>query len=136
MGGSQGKLTAAAAWLLRPADAAAEVEGDDELRRGFMRLGVTAEQLDAHPPTATAGADDELLLWAWHLDAVRLFGAMRSQWLVAPRALPGGAAGFVYLGLNYVALPVVEQRLGLTPSRELFDGLQVLERAGRAVLND
>lgn len=115
------------------------MQGDEELRRGFLRLGVTAEQLDAQPPGAGPDLDagtDEFAVWAWHLDAMRLFGAMRSQWQVVQRTLPGGATGWQYLGLNYVALPVVEQRLGLTPSRELFDALQVLERAGRGILNE
>ena len=64
-------------------------------------------------------------LWAEHLPAVRLFIGMRSQWVA-------GLNGPV--GLNYCALPVVEQRLGLRPrvARRVFPWLQVMEGAALA----
>ena len=61
-------------------------------------------------------------LWAEHLPALRLFQALRTQWVV-------GMNGPV--GLNYAVLPVVERRLRMRPrqAREAFAHLQVLEVA-------
>lgn len=59
-------------------------------------------------------------LWAEHLPALRIFQALRTQWVV-------GMNGPV--GLNYAVLPVVERRLRIRSrqAREAFAHLQVLE---------
>lgn len=59
-------------------------------------------------------------LWAEHVEAVRLFEAMLTQWRP-------GAAGAV--GMDYAVLPVVERRLRITPrrARAAFAALQVME---------
>lgn len=60
-------------------------------------------------------------VWAEHWPAVRVFAAMVTQL----RCSFGGVVGF-----DYAALPVVEQRLGISPedSAEIFDSLRVMER--------
>lgn len=59
--------------------------------------------------------------WRW---ALALWQAMRTQWRTA------GMAG-ACIGLDYAALPAVEQRIGLPASeqRQAFAGLQVFEFA-------
>ena len=63
-------------------------------------------------------------LWAQHVQVVELFTAMRTQWVFDAHGRPS---------LNYVALPVVEQRLriGQQRSRALFPDLRVMEAEGR-----
>lgn len=82
---------------------------------------------------STAPHDDgspELLLWAQHADALRLFAALRTQWRVVTTALR-----LVYLGLDYSVLPLVATTIGATLDRTLFDQLQVMEREGKLILN-
>lgn len=59
-------------------------------------------------------------VWAEHWPAVRIFGGMLSQWRWAEGCR---------VGLDYMALPLVEQRLGIKPrvARKAFAHLQVLE---------
>jgi hypothetical protein len=61
-------------------------------------------------------------IWAEHWPAVRLFGAMQTQYRRSP--LTGRVTG-----LDYAALPVVEQRLGIgrRQARQAFDALRVME---------
>jgi hypothetical protein len=59
-------------------------------------------------------------LWPENFEAMRVFMAMATQWRV-------GMSGVI--GLDYCALPVVEKRLGLTPNKTIFSGLQILEKA-------
>lgn len=67
-----------------------------------------------------APAEPELAVWAENWPAVRLFRAMRTQ-------LRYSFAGVE--GLDYTALPVCEQRIGLTPTeaRDAFWGVQMME---------
>ena len=66
------------------------------------------------------GAPPPVELWPELVPAVTIFQAMRTQWRVGP----GGATG-----LDFNALPVVEQRLGITPrqSRQAFQHLRVMQ---------
>lgn len=127
MGSRQGKLKAVARWLLTP-DAA----GPDspESAAALRELGVPADQVAALDDTAPDAPADALQVWAWHADAVQLFRAMRTQWIVLPTR-----AGLWHQGLNYVALPVVEQRLGISATAATFAQLQVMEIEGQRVLN-
>lgn len=133
MGGRFGKLTAAARWLVTPADAAAGTGQDAQAEAELRELGVSEEQIAAGRAELAGGseeADAAPVLWAWHADAARLFGAMRRQWLVV-----AGARRLLYLGLNYAALGEVRRMLRIKPSPELMDQLHTMAEAGAAALN-
>lgn len=125
---------AAARWLVLPADAAAGTPQDDEADAALRDMGVSEEQIAAGR-TLRAGPVDGVeaapVLWAWHADAARLFGAMRRQWRVV-----AGAAGLLYLGLDFAALGEVRRMLRLKPGPELMDQLRTMEAAGAAALNE
>lgn len=63
-------------------------------------------------------------LWAELAAVVALFGAMQTQWVLDAEGRPA---------LNYAALPVVEQRVGISPRRRrrVFADLRVMEAEGR-----
>jgi hypothetical protein len=67
-----------------------------------------------------SGGPQPLELWAELLPAVLIFQGMRTQWRVGPN----GATG-----LDFCALPVVEQRMRITrrQSREAFPYLVVMQ---------
>ena len=75
--------------------------------------GLVLERPAAEPEPAVE-------IWAEHWPAVRLFGAMQTQWRHSPASRSG---------LDYSALPVVEKRLGLSGrrARTAFDHLRVME---------
>lgn len=134
MGQRRGKLKAVARWLVVPADAATgpdDEEGDAALRA----LGVSDEQIDAGRAVRSGGdggqAEAPPLPWPWHRDAARLFGAMRRQWRVV-----SGAAGLLYLGLDFNALGEVRRMLRIKPTPELMDQLRTMEAAGAEALNE
>lgn len=118
-------------WLLTPArpdstDAAAQQEAT------LRQFGVSQAAIDEN---RRAPGDDEeadlVSLWAWHLPALQLFDAMRTQWRTA-----AGMGGLVFLGLDYGALSLVKQELELPASDpELFKQLQAMERAALRYLN-
>lgn len=68
--------------------------------------------------------------WAWHADAVRVFRAMRRQWVT--KMSPTGS--LLYECLRLEALPVVERGLGVRMRGERFEQLQVLEEAALELL--
>lgn len=79
-----------------------------------------------------ADGSDTLHLWAWHMDALRLFEALRTQW----RRQVIGPVGLFYEGLRYECLPAVYAALGLDMNdANLFNQLRTLERAGVRCLN-
>lgn len=63
-------------------------------------------------------------VWEEHWPALRIFSAMRTQWV----------DGYTGPALNYAALPIVERRLGIgkAEAREAFEHLRVMEIAARA----
>jgi hypothetical protein len=63
-------------------------------------------------------------VWAELAAVVALFGAMQTQWVLDADGQPA---------LNYAALPVVEQRVGIAPRRRrrVFADLRVMEAEGR-----
>lgn len=123
-------------WLLTPSRAAAAApERDNELAKQFDGLGVRQQQIaEAH---AGRGDDEEdtgghCLLWTWHMDALRLFEAMSTQW----RKIVVGPMGILYEGLRYEALPAVYAALSLRADDPvLFSQLRIMERAGARCLN-
>lgn len=132
MAGRLGKLRAAAVWLITPP---AEDAAPDEDEESLRALGVPAEQIAAARQAAAAGEDDDeaFEVWAWHRDAMRLFGAVRTQWRVA-----SAFAGVVYVGLDYGVLGDTMRRLGLGErlyDEELFEQLRVMESAAKKHLN-
>lgn len=134
MGGGPGKLKEAARWCLEDTSAAAAFADDPEAGQALAEFGVPREHLSMLRHHRQDSTQDDgspaLMLWAQHSDALRLFGAMRTQWRVVATALR-----LVYLGLDYNALPVVAQATGATLCRALFDQLQVMELEGKVVLN-
>ncbi|GEM_PF-2280097 len=117
-------------WLLTPGpadstDAAAQQEAT------LRQFGVSQAAIDEN--RRAPGEDEAELasLWAWHLPALQLFDAMRTQWRTA-----AGMSGLVFLGLDYGALTLVKQELGLPASDpELFKQLQAMERGALRYLN-
>lgn len=108
------------------ADTAPAADPDASLRQ----LGVSQADIDRQRRTDTP-ADETFVPWAWHVDAMRLFGGMRTQWHAT-----AAVGGLVYIGLNYAGLAAVEERLGLAGrGQELFDQLQAIERGAIAYLN-
>lgn len=79
-----------------------------------------SEAAQAFGLVVAAPEPDVCEVWAEHWPALRIFGAMRTQWLE-------GFSGPT--GLNYAVLPLVERRLGISPrkARRAFDFLQVME---------
>jgi len=128
VGGGEGKLKTAVAWLLERAPGAS-ADDDPDAIEALAEFGVPREQLpqERHDEPDDAEA---LCLWAWHVDAARLFVAMRTQWVML-----GGMFYVQHTGLNYQSLPVVEQRLGITTDRATFEALQVMERAAMPLLD-
>lgn len=96
-------------------------------------MGVPAEQIAAaRAPRPEPGEDDEdCPVWAWHVDAVRVFRAMRTQWRTS---FEYGRRR--YLGLDYAALREVRAGLGLRMTEELLTQLQTLEIAGARAQNE
>lgn len=94
-------------------DAAADSRGVQESAAAW---GLVVDPADLPPP-------DVCEVWAEHWPAVRLFGAMLTQW----RDTPNGP------GLVLEALPVVERRLGISrrQARLAFDHLRVMEAEAR-----
>lgn len=121
-------------WLVTPSSAAAAQPDDRAAHLQELRaLGVSQAQIDAaaREEAAAPGDDDELALWAWHIDALRLFAAMQTQWQVV-----AAGVGLLYMGLRYEALDAVCSRLGLARDDELlFRQLRTMERAGARHLN-
>ena len=118
-------------WMLTPAlddstDAAAEQEA------ALRQLGVSQAALDEQRRERDeSDPSGDLVVWAWHLDAMQLFDAMRTQWRCV-----SGIAGLVWTGLDYAALPAVKADLGFAAAdRALFQQLRTMETAALKYLN-
>lgn len=72
-------------------------------------------------------ASDALEIWPENVETVSAFLRLQTQWVL-------GAMGGV-VGLNYQAVEALFNILGIEKRLEVFDGLQVMERAALAVLN-
>lgn len=129
MGGSRGKLTAAARWLYT--DPAAAATQHRERTDALRKLGVPAEQLAAMAADVPPDEGPPLRLWRWHHDALLLMQGMRTQWRAHP--VP---AGVLRSGLDYAALDTVARWLGVAPSRGTFWALDAMARAARELLNE
>lgn len=116
-------------WLLTPSqsaspDAAAAQEA------ALRAFGVSQAEIEGQRRQPNEDVPELVEVWAWHLPAMELFDAMRTQWHAV-----AGLGGLVFLGLDYAALPVVQQQLGQQPDRELFQQLQTMERGALSYLN-
>lgn len=65
-----------------------------------------------------------------NVPTVAAFAAIATQWRVV-----GGWSGIRYIGLDYTAGLAALEALGHRVTPELFAGIQIMERAARAVLN-
>lgn len=98
---------------------------------GLRGLGISQDEIDRKRRRNGPQANSDFKPWPWHLDAMRLFGGMRTQWNAVPCV-----GGLIYLGLNYAGLATVQDRLGLAHAGpELFDQLQAIERGAITYLN-
>lgn len=104
--------------------------GDEASQEQCLRqLGVPQEAINKH--RRRNAPDTPFTPWAWHVDAMKLFGGMRTQW----RAV-AAVGGLVYLGLDYASLAAVKAELGFSErGKELFDQLQAIERGALTYLN-
>ena len=68
---------------------------------------------------------EDVKVWPDNVPTLNVFVAMSTQWRVGNN----GA-----IGLDYAALPVVEDRVGIKPDdrRAVFDGLRAMEEAALA----
>lgn len=76
---------------------------------------------------AESAAKPTLEIWPENVETVSLFLRLSTQWVV------GGMGGVV--GLNYSSVKALLDILGIEERVELFDGLQVMERAALAVFS-
>ena len=76
--------------------------------------------------------DASLGVWPENWQALQVFLAMGTQWKVS-----AGMNGMIWTGLDYIALPIVEARMGVrrAASAELFTRLRIMESAARQELN-
>lgn len=81
------------------------------------RQGVAADEIQRR----VASGEDLPELWAEHAEVAAVFGAMQTQWR-------SGMAGAT--GLDYAALPIVQQALGVKPAarKAMFGDVQLMER--------
>jgi hypothetical protein len=117
-----------------PADVATAAEQDDETDAELRRMGVSDEQIRAGRAVRAVSRHAAPVApqpWPWHMDAARVFGAMRRQW----RVVPGGTSLY-YLGLDFSALAECRRMLRIRARPELMDQLRVMESAGLEALND
>lgn len=115
-----------------PAGAAAGTPLDAEAQAELRRMRVPEDQIAAGvalrgPEDADAGAPR---VWPWHMDAARVFGAMRRQWRVVM-----GQKGLIYLGLDLNALAEVRRHLRIKAGPQLLDQLRTMEAAAADALN-
>lgn len=131
MGGSPGKLRAAAQWLFSD-DTPQTPASPHERAEALRQIGVPEAQLAAlrAEPLPALPDEPELLLWAWHADALDVLQFMQRQWRVTPT--PWGRH---HEGLDLNVLPVVERALGITATRELLEQLRTLEAEAASILN-
>jgi hypothetical protein len=93
----------------------------DEVSSDFAAFGAPQELIEMHT------ASDALEIWPENVETVSAFLRLQTQWVL-------GAMGGV-VGLNYQAVEALFNILGIEKRLEVFDGLQVMERAALAVLN-
>lgn len=76
--------------------------------------------------------DTDVGIWPENWQAWEVFAAMATQWRVSV-----GMSGAIHHGLDYAALPVVEQRVGVKKRQraDTFARLRVMESAAREELN-
>lgn len=76
--------------------------------------------------------DAEVGIWPENWQALQVFLAMGTQWRVS-----AGMNGMIWTGLDYIALPIVEARMGVrrAASAELFTRLRIMESSARSELN-
>lgn len=75
--------------------------------------------------TVEEASGEEVKVWPDNVPTLNAFVAMSTQWRVGNN----GATG-----LDYAALPVVEERVGIKPEDRaaVFDGLRAMEEAALA----
>lgn len=75
--------------------------------------------------------DDEFAVWPENWKALEVFMAMSTQWRVAV-----GMGGAQWLGLDYAALPVVEDRLAVEDRADTFARLRLIERGALSAMRE
>ena len=94
------------------------------MARAFYEPGPTANELAAFGFTAEDIGDQSVEIWPDTARSFELFVSLRTQWRI-------GMSGAT--GLDYAALPVVEDRVGI---RADFDGLRAMEEAALAQMTE
>lgn len=93
------------------------LDGDGDAQSAVLSaMGVPAAALRAFDDAA---AEDGVSIWPENWDGLRTFLAMSTQWRSAPM---GGATG-----LDYAALPVVMEYVGVDDRRQAFEVVAELE---------
>jgi len=76
--------------------------------------------------------DQSVEIWPENWQALQVFLGMATQWRVSM-----GMSGMIWSGLDYNALPIVEDRLGVAADlrADTFNRLRIMEAAARRALN-
>ena len=104
---------------------AEEVDVDD-----LREIGVAPEEIARLQRALQQKPTGDLDLWKSNVQAVQVFAAMSTQWIV------GGMGGVV--GFRYESLPLVFDTLGVKARhrREAFDAFRVMEREAVSLINE
>jgi hypothetical protein len=109
-----------------------EAQPDSEIVRDARLAGMDEGSLKALLADLDEGTDDGI--WPAHVEIVRAFCAVGTQWRLTLRPDGFGVRAF-WLGLDYTAVKVALEALGVTITRELWQGLTTMEQAAAAAMN-
>lgn len=92
---------------------------------------------------ATAGTEEYGGLWPEHVEIVNAFMSVASQWRVASvshgaSSIAGGfsTSRLIFIGLDYSAVKIALEAEGIAITPDLWRGLQTMEFAAIAALNE
>ncbi len=97
-----------------------------ELERELARFGAPTDVIER---VAARETQETVEIHADNLETVALFSALATQWRHA------GMTG-IRVGLDYRAIPPTAQAMGIELTRELFEGLRVMESEALKVMRE
>jgi hypothetical protein len=110
----------------------ADPDTQDDAIADARRMGLDDEEIE--DLRAELGRQSDRRLWGRHVDAFRALCAAGTQWRRRLMFTPAGPTEVV-AGLDYVALKVATDALGIVLSAASWRQLMVLERASAAAMN-
>jgi len=82
-----------------------------------------------------AGDAGHFEVWAENWETLEAFLAVSTQWRLAPYGGGMSPAMIYWAGLDYTAVRAGLDAAGIAVTRELWNGLRIMEAAARNVLN-